>query len=53
MENYKIVETISGKILDKNILSLEKAKESERVLSRGLSRKEEDYKLEIAEEKGI
>lgn len=48
--SYKIVETISNRILDKNILGLEKAQESERTLSWGLSRKEEEYKLEIIEE---
>lgn len=48
--SYKIVETVSGRVLDKNISSLEKAEESVRVLSRGLSRKEEEYNLEIIEE---
>ena len=47
---FKIIETISGRILDKNIMNLEKAQESVRVLSWGLSRKEEDYNLEIIEE---
>ena len=50
MKTFKIIETISGRILDKNIMSLEKAQESVRVLSWGLPRKEEDYNLEIIEE---
>ena len=50
MKTFKIIETISGRILDKNIMSLEKTQESVRVLSWGLSRKEEDYNLEIIEE---
>jgi len=48
--SYKIVETVSNRILDKNILGLEKAQESVRTLSRSLSRKDEEYNLEIVEE---